>query len=488
MENKFITFLLLFFSFQLLQANKENRLAIIIPSYCNAQWYQKNLESLLEQDYQNWYAIYVDDCSSDGTADLVRSFITKHQLESKITLIANTERKGALANHWIATHMCDDWDVVVQYDGDDWFSNNKVLSLINELYQDSDVWLTYGSFEICPSGKRGYCKSTPQKTVEERLYRETYWMPGQLRTFYAWVFKKIKIEDLLWDHQDQHRGKFYPASCDLAFSYPMMEMVGTHFKYVDDIVYIHNQQNQINDFKVNRVPQIIASNVLLYKKKYDAVTAPTLTKKNKFNGVDLMIISRTGLDDCNQTIESCQKHLQGVANIFVLDIIQNVIGVYDGKLVVPKRSDFTSAKQLLLKETHNWWKSTEHVFFISNGLVAQELIDLELMADKLESTQAFSFFPSLGIKDPLNAPCVKIDDDLFVWRLCYANDSWVKGPRNLCVFGKKELIRERIAYFNEDLVNNTFLQDLFADGMLLIKDPTVTRVGLSFEEPRIVPA
>ncbi len=485
MKSKYWLLGFLFFN---LQAREEKRLAIVIPSYCNAEWYKANLDSLLSQEYENWYAIYVDDCSPDGTADLVRNYIKERNLENKITLVANKERKGALANHWIATHMCGDWDIVVQYDGDDWFPHTKVFSMINEYYDDPNVWLTYGSFEDWPIGVRGYSKPTPQQTVTNQLYRETYWTPGQLRTFYGWVFKNIKVEDLLWDHNDENRGKFYPASCDLAFSYPMMEMVGPHFKYIDDIIYIHNVQTPINDFKVNRIPQIIASNILLYKKKYEAIKTPPAKTQKSFKGVDILAISNARLHNCYQTIRSCKKYLKGVNRIFVLDVERNLIGLYDGQTVIPQDRAYSSTKQMLVKELHNWWKSAEYVLFIRDGLVIKEPIDLEKIARKLEATKAFSFFPSLGIQRYPDAPCVKLDDEFLVWRLCYADKDWMQGGNELCVFGHKQKIRERIAYLNEDLVDNVFLKDLFADGMLMIQDPTISRVGLSFEKAKVAKA
>lgn len=487
MKNSFyLPFIVLFFGILELIGVQQRRLAIIIPSYCNAQWYKKNLDSLLDQDYDNWYAIYIDDNSPDGTADLVRQYIEEHNLQSKIRLIANTERKGALANHYIATHLCDDWDIVVQYDGDDWWPHNHVFSMINDIYNDPDVWLTYGSFEDWPTNVRGYSKPTPEKVVKERLYRESYWTPGQLRTFYAWVFKKIKLEDLLWDHHDESFGKFYPASCDLAFSYPMMEMVGTHFRYIDDVIYIHNVQTPLNDFKVNRIPQIIASNVLLYKKKYDPVVTPPTHNKQPFKGADVMIISHDGLNGCSQTLASCKNCLAGVENIFVLDVTSNTVGVYDGHRVVEKNVAYKTSKQMLVKELHNWWKSTEYVLLLQNGLVVKEPLELATLAKQLESTQAFSFFPSLGIAMYPASPAVHLENELFVWRLCYADTSWMSGSRKLCAFGRKELLRERIAYLAEHLVDDLFLRDLFADGMLMIKDPTITRIGLSYREPKIV--
>lgn len=436
----------------------------------------------MRQEYSNWYAIYVDDASPDGTADLVREYIKQKNLEDKITLIANKERKGALANHYIATHMCDDWDIVIQYDGDDWFAHDKVLPLINELYDNSDTWLTYGSFIDWPINVRGYSKPTPQKTVEHQLYRETYWTPGQLRTFYAWVFKKIKLEDLLWDHEDEAKGKFYPASCDLAFSYPMMEMVGNKFKYVDDIIYVHNVLTPLNDFKVNRIPQIIASNVLLYKNKYNQVTTPPAKTKQPFKGLDVMVVSLEGTsaDAVTKTINSC-KNLAGVQSIFLVDTVNKKISNYDGTQLVEKPVVYKTTKELLVKELHNWWKSTEFVFFIEAGLEVDTALNLPDLAQKVDATEAFGFFPSLGINKEQNYPAVELDNGFYVWRLCYADQSWLQGNKNFCVLCRKEKIRERIAYLSNDLVDSVLFDDLYADGMLMIKDPTISRIGLSFD-------
>ncbi len=464
---------------------EEKRMAVVIPSYNNALWYKHNLDSLFNQEYSNWHAIYVDDCSHDGTAQLVADYVRECGMQDRVHIIANTERKGALANHYIATHLCDDWDIVVQLDGDDWFPDTKVLSLLNETYEDQNVWLTYGSFEDWPKGVRGYCKQTPQKIVNDRLYRETYWTPGQLRTFYAWVFKRIKLEDLLWDHDDASFGKFYPASCDLAFSYPMMEMVGSHFKYIDKIIYIHNVQSPINDFKVNRVPQIVASNILLHKKKYEPVMVPPARTKKQFKGIDIFVIADSFSDDCSYTIDSCIEHVDAISNIYVVDTQGFSIAQYqDGHLM--NRQNFLSLKQLLVKSLHNWWYSSEHVFFIHNGMRCVEPLHAQEMVNVIDEAQAFGCFPAVAITDPSQAPCVHLHDGYYVWRLAYADRSWISGDQRLCMLSRKELIRERIAYLDDTLITQSLLPNLFAPGMLFIQDPTITRIGFAFTTPKVV--
>ncbi len=463
----------------------EKLMKIVICSYNNAEWYKDNIDSVVEQDYINWHIIYVDDCSSDNTAELVSAYVKKLGIESQVTMIANAERRGALANHYTATHLCDDWDIVCQLDGDDWFAHDHVLSDLNALYQDSAVWLTYGSFIDWPTDKMGYCKPVPQNVIDDRLYRETYWAPGQLRTFYAWVFKKIKLEDLIWDHEDKSRGKFYPASCDLAFSYPMMEMVGEHFLYVDDVNYVHNVATALNDFKVNRVPQIIASNILLYKRKYDPVTVTPPLITPPAQNVDVMIISYAGFDNCDDTLNSLLENVTGINNIYIIDVVAKRIGQYqDGGIIVLER-DYKTVQQLLVKELYRWWESCDYVLLVQNGMQAYEPFDLVAVSSCLKATKAFGFFPSLGVvNDPL-APYVTLQDDICAWRLWYSDESWLQGESCLCVLAHKKDLRARIAYLNERLVEESFLRDLRAPGMLLIKDPSITRMGLCFKTAKL---
>jgi len=46
-------------------------LVVVIPSFNNARWCRRNLESVLDQAYPLYRVIYIDDASTDGTPDLV---------------------------------------------------------------------------------------------------------------------------------------------------------------------------------------------------------------------------------------------------------------------------------------------------------------------------------------------------------------------------------------------------------------------------------
>lgn len=61
---------------------------IIIPSYKNQDKYLRNLNSILQQDYDNYHIVYIDDASKDGTAEKVKSYIDKYKVpESRLLFI-----------------------------------------------------------------------------------------------------------------------------------------------------------------------------------------------------------------------------------------------------------------------------------------------------------------------------------------------------------------------------------------------------------------
>jgi glycosyltransferase involved in cell wall biosynthesis len=111
-------------------------MVILIPSYNNRQWYEQNLESVCAQKYDNFRAIYVDDGSSDQTGPLVEQFLADHAVGHRIQLIRNPVRVGALENLYRCIHTCDDQEIVILLDGDDWLAHPRVLQTLDAVYAD----------------------------------------------------------------------------------------------------------------------------------------------------------------------------------------------------------------------------------------------------------------------------------------------------------------------------------------------------------------
>lgn len=225
--------------------DNQKQMVVIIPSYNNQAFYQKNLDSVFTQQYENYHVVYVDDCSSDDTYNVVKAYITEHNLDAKVTLIKNQQRRGAMANLYDAIHGCVDNAIVVTVDGDDWFAHDKVLARLNKEYADPHVWLTYGQFAVWPSGQIGCCAQIPARALTKKDFREQYsWLATHLRTFYAGLFKKIKRQEFMY--QDA----WMAVTWDKAMMAPMLEMADGRWKFIPEVLYVYNHTNPISDFKL----------------------------------------------------------------------------------------------------------------------------------------------------------------------------------------------------------------------------------------------
>lgn len=241
-----------------------NKIAVIIPSYNNHESYQRNLSSVLTQDYSDFRAIYIDDRSSDGTGELVKRFIASHNLGNLVDLIRNPARIGALANLYKTIHTCDDNEIIILLDGDDWLAHRRVLKRVNEVYANPDCWMTYGQYRSWPDNMIGCSKDIPLDIIETNSFREFEWCSSHLRSFYAWLFKLIKTQDLVTPS-----GAFYQMAWDQAIMFPMLEMAGHRAKFISEVLYIYNAENPINDHKADRELQRSLEAVIRRQKRYD---------------------------------------------------------------------------------------------------------------------------------------------------------------------------------------------------------------------------
>jgi len=216
-------------------------MTILTTTYNCENYIEKCLYSLMSQSFKEFKCFITDDLSTDNTVKKIKSII---EGDSRFVLVQNTTKLFQPGNYdnIIRNYIKDDQEICVEVDGDDWLVNSKVLEKINEIYTMEDVWCTSGSFRYS-DGRPGF--ATPPTTFDN-IRKQTFTL-SHLRTWKAWLWKKIEQSDLI-----DNNGQYWEVAGDLSFMYPMVEMSGTnHFKFMRDILYIYNETNPLNDHKVN---------------------------------------------------------------------------------------------------------------------------------------------------------------------------------------------------------------------------------------------
>lgn len=247
---------------------EEKPMVVVIPSYNNRHCYQKNIDSVLSQDYNNFRVVYIDDDSPDGNGMFVKSYLKKVDKKGRVTFIQNEKRLGALGNVYQGIWCCRPHEIVVNLDGDDWFPHDGVLKKLNCVYADPEVWVTYGQFVHYPCGSAGWAAEVPQGVVERNDFRSYNWVTTALRTFYAGLFQKIDKEDLLYE------GEFFPMAGDLAYMWPILEMAGMHSRFIPEVLYVYNVGTPFNDVKQDPQHQQHLGLETRIRKRYDRLKRP----------------------------------------------------------------------------------------------------------------------------------------------------------------------------------------------------------------------
>lgn len=239
---------------------------IVVPTYNNERWCLKNLDSVAQQTYPHWHMLIINDGSSDHTSELLHDRVKHYQLGHKVTIIDNKQRVGACRNMYDAIHGCQDDAVHVLpacppdyvfcvLDGDDWYKDAHALARVAREYEDSNTWMTYGNYECYPNEAPSWCAPLDPRIVKNRLFRKVRWFASHHRTYRAWLLKKIKHEDFLY------QGDYFATNADMVLSFPALEMAsgGTdprgHIRFIPEAIYIYNIATTLNDYKVRGILQ-----------------------------------------------------------------------------------------------------------------------------------------------------------------------------------------------------------------------------------------
>lgn len=146
----------------------EPLVSIITPSYNSERFIAETIKSILMQTYKNWELIIVDDCSTDKTVSIIKSFddnrIQLHKLEknSGAAVARNTAMKHATGKY------------LAYLDSDDLWTEDKLAKQV-QFMQNNDYAFSFTSYILMNENGDLSQKSVPVPYVVsyESLLRNT---------------------------------------------------------------------------------------------------------------------------------------------------------------------------------------------------------------------------------------------------------------------------------------------------------------------------
>ncbi|MFI5333336.1 MAG: glycosyltransferase family 2 protein [Candidatus Babeliales bacterium] len=432
---------------------EERPIVVIIPSYNNQKWCDKNVRSALNQKYSNFRIIYIDDCSTDNTANMVRMLKRKLDSNNRLVLLCNEKRCGALANIYKAVHdYCAPGEIVCTLDGDDWCKDDQVLATVNEAYANPNVWMTYGQFEGFPGKINGFCREFPSFIVEHNAFRDFDWVSSHLRTFYAGLFQKIRLQDLV------DKGEFFDVTWDLGFMYPMLEMARERHKLIPRVLYVYNVDNPQSDFRIKLLRQWRVERLIRSFERYERIDSyfPTSTTQ----ATDLIVVSDDNPERLQLVLQSVRSLCNDVHKMHALYCASTdaLSSAYDKVRALFPDVSFTvctnqAQVQPSLVEVLNH-VTTPYVACLHDGLTIHGTISFGACVAELEKTRAHGFYLSLGAdvqtKRGLKRvqkvpPLVLLTDTVRAWHLKDGEHDWRNPLSCSCAVYRTPMLKDHVA-------------------------------------------
>ena len=147
----------------------EGLVSIIMPNYNCERYVGNTIQSVLDQTYSDWELLFVDDCSTDNSVEIVKQFN-----DPRIRVLQNEKNSGAAVSRNLALREAKGrW--IAFLDSDDLWLPNKLEKQLSFMQKNGHAF-SFTDYEIIGADekKQPYIFTGPQMVNRRRLYNYCY--------------------------------------------------------------------------------------------------------------------------------------------------------------------------------------------------------------------------------------------------------------------------------------------------------------------------
>jgi len=221
---------------------------VITCSWNSGSTVLKCIESVYVQNYDRAFLkhVFIDDNSSDGSSELIIQWMEDNP-DHNLVYIRNDVQVGGTQNTLEGFRMVPEGAIVIELNGDDWLPDAEVIPLLNKVYADDDVWMTYNSYRYANLEQNRKApvmlRPVPLHIVENNGIRDYLWMTKHLHTFRSELFGFLDDQVFI----DPLTGDFWESSDDQAIYLSMFELAGVHARHIFRDMYVYNHRSLSDD-------------------------------------------------------------------------------------------------------------------------------------------------------------------------------------------------------------------------------------------------
>ena len=145
--------------------DNEDLVSIVVPVYNCEKFINHTIKTVLNQTYQNWELLLVDDCSTDNSVSIINGYVAG---DNRIKLIKLKENSGAAVARNEGMKNANG-KYIAFLDSDDLWNENKLKKQINFMKKNKYVF-TYTGYEF--ADEEGNKLDKIVKVPEQLTYKQ----------------------------------------------------------------------------------------------------------------------------------------------------------------------------------------------------------------------------------------------------------------------------------------------------------------------------
>ncbi|MFC3039730.1 glycosyltransferase family 2 protein [Virgibacillus xinjiangensis] len=238
--------------------------SVILPAFKAEDGIQTAIDSILSQTWQNLELLVVDDCSPDGTREVVEGYVQK---DARVKLLSTPQNSGPYVARNIALQEAKGEYVTIN-DSDDWSHEQKLEKQVRHLMEHPEVIANTSGHARLTEDLKLYRRGTPGKYIfpnmssimfrrDPVLHRIGYWdsvrfaADGEFKRRLVHTFGKEKYVDLDTGPLSLPRQSVTSLTGSSAFGYngffkgvrkEYVESLEHHHKHADSLYYQYPQE------------------------------------------------------------------------------------------------------------------------------------------------------------------------------------------------------------------------------------------------------
>jgi len=103
------------------------KVSVIIPNFNHAAYLKQRIDSVLNQTYQNFELIILDDCSTDNSKEIIEQYRNDTRVSN---IVYNTENSGSTFKQWDKGINLSSGDYIWIAESDDWCELNFLQTIM----------------------------------------------------------------------------------------------------------------------------------------------------------------------------------------------------------------------------------------------------------------------------------------------------------------------------------------------------------------------